>query len=76
MQGEWVKLKGGGSKREQNPKGIDIKNRFSILDRLEDESHIVSHKEVGVNDIVLKIHKSEIWEWNFRVEGSLGLERE
>ena len=33
--------------------GVDIKNRFSILERLEDESQIVSQREDGANDIVL-----------------------
>ena len=27
----------------ENPKGVDIKNRFSILETLEDETHIVCH---------------------------------
>ena len=45
---------GGGSKRMENPIGVAIKNRFSILERLEDESHIFSQKEDGANDIVLE----------------------
>ena len=30
--GEWVKVRRGGSKRVENPIGVDIKNRFSILE--------------------------------------------
>ena len=32
MQGEWTKVKEGRSKKVASPKGIDVKNRFSILD--------------------------------------------
>ena len=72
-EGEWVKVRGGGSKRVENPVSVDIKNRFSILERLEDESQIVSQREDGANDSVREF-PGQILEWNFQVEGSLGLE--
>ena len=52
-QGEWVKVRGGGSKRVENTIGVDIKNRFSILETLEEETHMVSEREDEPNDIVL-----------------------
>ena len=35
------------------PKGIDVKNRFSILDQIDEESNIVRDREHGTNNIVL-----------------------
>ena len=37
-----------------SPKGIDVKNRFSILGQIDGESNIVRHREDGTNDIVLR----------------------
>ena len=51
-QGEWIKVKGGRSKKI-SPKGIDVKNRFNILDQMDEESNIVREREDGTNDIVL-----------------------
>ena len=36
-----------------SPKCIDVKNRFSILDQIDEESNIVRNREDGTNDIVL-----------------------
>ena len=52
-QGEWIKVKGGSSKKVENPKGIDVKNRFSTLDQMDEESSIVRQREDGTNDVVL-----------------------
>ena len=53
-QEEWVIVRGGVSKRVENPIGVDIKNRFSILETLEDEIHMVSKREDEANYIVLR----------------------
>ena len=41
----WIKVQGGGSKKVESSKGIDIKNRFSILDKMDDNSNIVRNRE-------------------------------
>ena len=46
-------VKGESKKKVENPEGIDVKNRFSILDQMDEESNIVRHREAGTNDIVL-----------------------
>ena len=33
--------------------GIDVKNRLSILDWMDEESNIVRKREAGTNDVVL-----------------------
>ena len=38
-QGEWIKGKGGISKKEGSPKGINVRNRFSILDQMDEEKY-------------------------------------
>ena len=48
-----MKVKGGSGKKVENPKGIDVKNRFSILDQMDEESNIAKHREDGTNYIVL-----------------------
>ena len=40
-QREWIKVKGGGSKKLESLKGVIIKNKFSILDRIDNENNIV-----------------------------------
>ena len=37
-----------------SPKGIDVKNRFSILDQVDEENNIVRDREDGTNDTVLE----------------------
>ena len=32
-QNEWIKVKGGSRKKVENPKDINVKNRFTILDQ-------------------------------------------
>ena len=53
MQGEWTKVKVARSKKVLSPKGIDVNNRFSVLDQIDEESNIVRDWEHGTNDIVL-----------------------
>ena len=53
MQGEWTKLKRGRNKKFVSPKGVDIENRFSVLDQMGEESNIVRDREDGRNYIVL-----------------------
>ena len=53
MQGEWTKVKGGRSKKVVSPKGIDVKNRFNVLDQMDEGSNIVRDREDGTSDIVL-----------------------
>ena len=36
------------------PKSIVVKNRFSALDQMDEESNIVGDREDGSNDIVLE----------------------
>ena len=36
-----------------SPKGIDVKNMFSILEQMDEESNIISYKKDGTNDKVL-----------------------
>ena len=36
-----------------SPEGIDVKNRFSILDRINEDSNIVKYRDDGGNDIGL-----------------------
>ena len=50
-QEEWININGGGSKKVDLPKGIDVKNRISILDQMDDNSNIVRYREIGANDI-------------------------
>ena len=52
-QGEWIEVKGGRNKK-QSLKGIDVKNRFSTLDQMDEENIIVRHREDGTNDKVLE----------------------
>ena len=42
-------IKEGSRKKVENPKGIDVKNRFSILGQMDEESNIARHKEVETN---------------------------
>ena len=51
-QGEWIKVKGGRSKRVQSLKRIDIKNMFSILNQMDEESNIVRDREDGTNIVL------------------------
>ena len=32
-QNEWIKVQGGSRKKVENPKDINVKNRFTILDQ-------------------------------------------
>ena len=48
MQGEWIKVKVGRSKKVVSPKSIGVKNRFC-----DEESNIVRDREDGTNDTVL-----------------------
>ena len=50
---EWIKIKGGSRKMVENPKCVDLKNRFNILDQMDEENNIARHMEDGTNDIVL-----------------------
>ena len=43
----------GRSKKVVRLKGTDVKNRFSVLDQIDEKSNIVRDKEDGTNDIVL-----------------------
>ena len=36
-----------------SPKSIDVKNRFSVLDQMEEENNILRDREDGTNGIVL-----------------------
>ena len=36
------------------PKSIDVKNRFNVLDQMEEENNIVRDREDGTNYIVLR----------------------
>ena len=47
-----LKLREEVEKKLENPKGIDVKNRFSILDQMNEESNIVRYREDRTNDIV------------------------
>ena len=40
-QGEWIKIKGGRNKKLESLKGVIVKNKLSILGRIDDESNIV-----------------------------------
>ena len=53
-QVEWIKVKEGRSKKVESPKGIDIKNKFSILDWMDEESNIVRNREDGTNDSFMR----------------------
>ena len=35
---QWIKIKGGKSKKVESSKGIDGKNRFRILEPMDEES--------------------------------------
>ena len=35
---QWIKIKGGRSKKVESSKGIDGKNRFRILEPMDEES--------------------------------------
>ena len=48
-----LRFRGEEGKKVENPKGIDVKNSFSILDQMDEESNIARHKEDGTNNIVL-----------------------
>ena len=52
-KGEWTKVKGGKSKKVESLKCINVKNMFSVLDQIDEESNIVRDREEGTNDIVL-----------------------
>ena len=67
MQGEWTKVKGGRSKKVASPKGIDVKNRFTVLDQMDEESNIVRDREDGTNYIVLGNSKLGISELRFQI---------
>ena len=43
---------GGRSKRVQSLKRIDIKNMFSILNQMDEESNIVRDREDGTNIVL------------------------
>ena len=40
MQGEWTKVKEGKSKMVVSLKGIDVKNRFTVLDQMDEKNNI------------------------------------
>ena len=53
-QGQWIKVKEGICKKVKNPKGINVKNRFSILDWMDEKSNIFRYREDGANYMVLR----------------------
>ena len=44
-----MKVKGRRSKKVESPKGLELKNMFSILDRIDDDNNIVRNKEDGAS---------------------------